>query len=139
LITALALFSFPAQAQLELITIERPLRANNSAEMVVDPTGAPVPGVMVEECDALFSPIPARGENGEPVSEVLPGDCDKEPKHGLASTMTDANGHFAFPKARRGKKHYLHLSCPGFDPMQFSVKLRFFARKEMRIKLHIAT
>jgi hypothetical protein len=135
---ALLACSLPAHAQLELITIERPLRASNLAGIVVDPTGAPVSGAVVEDCDALFSPILARGAAGEPAQAVLQGDCDRDPKHVLGSTETDANGHFVFPRANLGTTHYLHLSCRGFDPMQITVKLRFFARPRVRIKLHIA-
>ncbi len=69
-------FSSHAQAQLELITIERPLSSRSLAGVVVDPTGAPVSGVVVEECDALFTPVQPRGPAEEPVRGVLEGDCD---------------------------------------------------------------
>jgi len=135
---ALLACSLPALAQLELITFERPLRASSLAGIVVDPTGVPVSGVVVEDCDALFSPVLARGAAGEPAQVALQGDCDRDPKHVLGSTETDANGHFVFPRAKLGTTHYLHLSCRGFDPMQIAVKLRFFARPGVRIKLYIA-
>jgi hypothetical protein len=102
------LFQPPARAQLVLITIVRPFQAHHLAGDVVDSTGAPVAGVVVEECDALFTPLQPRGPKGEPVSGVLPRDCDREPKHVLASTTTDANGHFAFPPTK-WERHTIYM------------------------------
>ena len=66
-------------------------------------------------------------------------DCDRDPKHILASTTTDANGRFAFPQAKGVKVHYLHLSLNGFDPMQVVVKISRFTRSELNIKMQVAT
>ena len=113
LILALFAYALPARA-IELITIERPFRAQNLAGVVVDSTGATVSGVVVEACDAAYKRV-------------------------LATTRTDANGHFAFPKAKIGTTHYLHFQSNGFDPMQITVQLRRFAKGNLRIKLYIAT
>jgi len=107
-------FTLPALAQYELITIERPFRAQSLAGVVVDSTGAPVAGVAVEDRDASFKSV-------------------------LHSTTTDANGRFAFSQVRNGTTHYLHLESRGFDPMQIAVKLRRLARAEVRIQLHVAS
>jgi len=139
LILALIAFALPARAQYELIEIEKPFRAHNLAGVVVDSTGAPVDGVVVVECDAIFIPLHAWNSAGESVPDVLDTDCDREPKHILRSTTTDANGHFAFPKAKTGTTHYLYLRSKGFDPMKITVKSRFFAKGQLRIKLVIAT
>lgn len=125
-----SLFVPSAHAQLELIVIDRPFQARNLAGVVVDSTGAAVPGVLVEECDASFT---------RTISGVLVGDCDQDPKHVLASTTTDVNGHFAFPRAKMGTTHYLHVRCNGWDPMPFSVKMRRLARTTLRIRLRTAT
>jgi uncharacterized GH25 family protein len=104
----------PVRAQLERITIERPFRAQNLSGTVVDLTGAPVPGVVVEDRDAAF-------------------------KSTLFSTTTDSNGHFVFPPAKNGTLHYPHFESRGFDPMQITVKLHRLARAEVRIRLHVAS
>jgi hypothetical protein len=133
------LFAAPASAQLELVVIEKPFAARTLSGIVVDSTGAAVSGVVVEQCDVLFNPIKARNAEGEPTGEVLPGDCSQEPSHVVASAKTDEKGHFSFPSAKTGRTYYLHLSCPGFDPMQIAVKLRFYSRSGVRIKLRVAT
>ncbi len=46
----------------------------------------------------------------------------------MGTCFLDANGDFAFRSAKAGKTYYLHLSCPGFDPMQIAVKLHFYSR-----------
>jgi hypothetical protein len=111
---ALLLFALPVPAQYELITIEKPFRAHNLAGIVVDPTGAPVAGVVVEDRDAAFKRV-------------------------LFSITTDASGHFAFAGPKSGKVHYLHLQSNGFDPLQITVKLRRATRGELRIQLHVAS
>jgi uncharacterized GH25 family protein len=129
----------PSRAQYELIEFAYPFHAQKLAGTVVDSTGAPVSGVEVEECDAQFTPIQVKGPNGEPVSRVEHGSCDQDSKHVLASTTTDTNGYFAFPPVKSGTIHYLHFQSKGFDPMQITVKTRWFARRNLRIKLVIAT
>jgi hypothetical protein len=122
---------------LELIVIENPFTARSLSGTVVDSTGAPVPGAVVEECEMQFSPIDSKGANGKPTGEVLHGDCAEGPI--TATTETSANGHFSLPRMNQGKTYYLHVSSPGFDPMQITVKLRPLARVGVRIRLHIAT
>jgi hypothetical protein len=113
LVAALLMIALPARA-IELITIEHPFRSHHLAGVVVDTTGAPVSGVVVEDRDSTFT-------------------------HVLASTKTDANGYFAFPKAKKGTTHYPHLNNYGFDPMQITVQLGWFAKCNLRIRLYIAT
>jgi hypothetical protein len=134
-----AMFSVmpPANAQLELITIEKPFTAQSLSGTVVDPTGAPVPGAVVEECRAPFTPIEARDAQSKPNGEILHGDCTQGSI--VTTAITNARGHFSLPMAKEGKTHYLHVASPGFDPMQITVNLKFFARAGVRIRLHIAT
>src|SRR5260370_35883043 len=108
LLFVLALSSAPqSHAQVELIEVERPCHAHHLAGIVLDPTGEPVAGVRVDVCKP-----PA-------TSGVLRWDCD--PEQALESTTTDSKGHFEFPKANRGRRHYLNFSFPGFDPSQIRV------------------
>ena len=127
----------PARAGIE--RIDQLFRAHHLAGVVVDPNGEPVPDVVIEECDAIFIPLPTSRGTGERLPDTLRPDCFREPKHILRSTTTDANGHFAFPNAEVGTTHYLHLYSPGFDPMMITVKLRLFARAKSLIKLTVAT
>jgi hypothetical protein len=139
LILALIVFALPAWA-IELITIERPFRAHHLAGVVVDSTGAPVPGVVIEDCIQTFREVRAPGDAEPPVFEkrmIL--DCHSEPKHVLASATTDSNGRFKLTDAKMRTTHYLFVYYPGFDPMQITVRLRWFAKGNLRIQLQIAT
>jgi hypothetical protein len=140
LFLTLAVGAPAALAQYELIMIERPFQARHLAGVVVDSTGAPVAGVVIEDCVQTFRKVRAPGDTETPVfEERMILDCHFESKHVLASTRTDSEGRFKFPHATMGSTHYLYLSQSGFDPMQIAVKLRFFACAEMRVKLVIAT
>ena len=135
----LFLFVPSMRAQLELVTFDRPFQARNLAGVVVDSTGASVAGVVIEDCVQTFRQVRAPGDAEPPVFEkAMILDCHFEPKHVLASTATDSEGRFRFPQAKMGTIHYLHVSCNGWDPMQFQVKIRRFARANLLIKLHIA-
>ena len=139
LIAAIFLAMPPANAQLELITIEKPFTAHSLSGVVVDETGSPIPGAVVKECEAPFTPIEAKDAQDKPNGEILHGDCTQAPSHVVATTETNPHGHFSLPKAKTGKIFYLHVSSPGFDPMQITVRLKFFARAGVRVRLHIAT
>jgi hypothetical protein len=139
LVSLLLSCAWPAVAQYELVTYDRPFVARSLAGIVVDYSGAPVPGAVVEECDVPFTPVPLRGPTGEQTSGVAEGDCDQDPRHVLASRTTDEGGRFVFPRAKRGSTHYLHIVSRGFDPMQIKVKLRFVAHSELRIRLKVAS
>jgi len=132
-------FALPAWGGIDLITIERPYHARSLAGFVVDQSGAPISGVVVEECDASFSPRPVSDLAEKPTPVTMLWDCERDPKHVLASTKTDANGHFAFPGASKVRTHYLHLSLNGWDPMQVIVKVSRLAGSAPRIKMYIAT
>jgi hypothetical protein len=140
LVLALIAFALPARAGIDLITFAHPFHAQYLTGIVVDSTGAPVPGVVIEDCVQTFIQARASIESETPVFEkrmIL--DCHFEPKHVLASTTSDSNGRFKFPHAKMGTTHYLFVSYPGFDPMQITVKLRWFAMGNLRIQLQIAT
>jgi|ERR1039458_2888683 hypothetical protein len=141
LVVALIAFALPVRAQgYALISFAYPFHAHELAGVVVDSTGAPVPGVEIDDCVQTFRQVRAPGDAEQPIFEqsmIL--DCHFEPKHFLASTTTDSKGRFRFPHTKMGIAHYLYLSHYGFDPMQITVKLRWFARRNLRIKLVIAT
>jgi hypothetical protein len=139
LILALLTFALPARAQGNTL-ISYPIHAQNLAGVVMDFMGVPVPGVVIEDCVQTFRQVRAPGDAEPPVfEEAMILDCHSEPKHVLASTTSDSKGYFKLPHAKMGSTHYLFVYCPGFDPMQLTVKLRWFAKKNLRIRLDIAT
>jgi hypothetical protein len=113
IVVSLGLVSAAYAQGYALVVIEHPFRAQDLAGAVVDPTGAPVEGVVVEDCDASFM-------------------------HVLASTQTDEKGRFRFPKAKSGSTHFLRLEVHGFDPMHVTVLIRRLARTKLCIRLTIA-
>jgi hypothetical protein len=129
----------PLANALEEITVEKPFVARNLSGVVVDPSGSPISGVVVEQCDASFVQSEVYNGQGQSAGKVLVPDCNREPGHAITITTNDANGRFGFPNVKSGRVYYLHLSGPGFDPMQVTVKLRFFARAGVRIQLRVAT
>jgi hypothetical protein len=140
LILAFIVFALPARAQMALIEFAHPFSARNLAGVVVDSTGATVSGVVIEDCVQTFIQARASVEAETPIFEkrmIL--DCHSKPEHILASTTTDSNGRFKLTHAKMGSTHYLFVYCPGFDPMQITVKLRWFAKRNLRIRLVIAT
>jgi hypothetical protein len=102
------------RAQVVLITFDHPFQAQKLAGVVLDPTGASVMGVLIEDCDPTFKRV-------------------------RASTRTDENGRFAFRKGKAGTIHFLRVSKDGFDPMRMTVQLKPTASAELEIKLYIAT
>jgi hypothetical protein len=103
-----------SKAQLVLITFDHPFEAQKLAGVAVDPSGASVMGVLIEDCDPTFKKV-------------------------RRSAWTDENGHFALRRGRTGTTHYLRVSRDGFDPMQMIVQLKPSASAELTIQLHIAT
>jgi hypothetical protein len=130
-------FALTVRAQ-DLVIIERPFRAHILAGVVVDTAGSPVSGVLVQECDASFSPRPLLDPAEKLTPMTMLWDCRRDPKHVIASTKTDANGRFLFPQTKKTKTHYLQLSLDGFDPMEIVVKLSPFSRSEPHIQMHVA-
>jgi hypothetical protein len=139
LVLAVSICALPAWA-IELITYANPFHARELSGIVVDQMGVPVAGVVIEDCIQTFGrQWTSVHEKKSAVDEPMLLDCHTEPKHILASTTTDAEGRFKFPPMKKGNAHYLSLSCRGFDPMQITVRLRWFARRQLRIRLSIAT
>jgi hypothetical protein len=139
LIVPILAFALPARAGVELITFAYPFHAHELAGVVVDQIGAPVPGVVVEECAAKLISLPTWNSAGKQLPDQLDTDCDRESKHILGTTITDANGRFAFPHQKAGTTHYLYLHYKGMNPMKVIVKIRWYARRTLRIRMQVAT
>ena len=140
LVVVFIAYAIPARAQYALVEFVHPFRAHHLAGFVVDSRGAPVPGVLIEDCIQTFGQVRLPGNAEPPVfKKKMSLDCHSEPKHVLASATTDAKGHFMFPHTNMGTTHYLYLTAYGFDPEQITVKLRRFAKRNLRIRLIVAT
>jgi hypothetical protein len=110
------LFLVPTQvhSQYTTIEIEKVQLTRSLAAVVLDPTGSPIPGVLVEE----FSP---------------------DWKESLRSTKTDAKGGFSFAPVTGRDIYHLQLRMNGFDPLRVRVKIDSKQGKNLRLKLKIAT
>ena len=101
-------------AQYQTIEIENVQLARSLAAVVLDPTGSPIPGVLVEESSPNW-------------------------KESLRSTRTDATGGFSFAPVKGRNVYYLQLRMDGFDPLRVRVKIDPKRGKNLRLKLEVAT
>jgi hypothetical protein len=97
-----------------MIDIEKVQLARSLAAVVLDPTGSPIPGVLVEEFSSGW-------------------------KESLRSTKTDAKGGFSFAPVKRRDVYYLQLRMNGFDPLRVLVKIDPKQGKYLRLKLWVAS
>lgn len=110
-IAILLLMARDVHAVYETVTIEKPFHARSVSGVVVDPSGAPVSGVTVDDCDPSFERV-------------------------VRSTTTAENGSFDLPKDKKSV-HYLSFRARGFNPLRITVVLRTFAHANFRVKLPI--
>ena len=101
-------------AQYQIIEIEKVQLARSLAAEVLDPTGSPISGALVEE----FS---------------------SEWKESLRTTKTDATGRFSFAPVKGRDIYYLQIRMDGFDPLRFRVKVDPKQGKNLRLTLEVAT
>jgi hypothetical protein len=139
LVVAFLACAIPAWAGYELIEFVHPFRAHHLVGFVVDVRGTPVPGVLIEDCVQTFKEVRASDAEPPVFEERMLLDCHFEPKHVLASATTDAKGRFIFPHTKMGTTHYLYVTAHGFDPEQITVKLRRFAKRNLLIRINVAT
>jgi hypothetical protein len=60
-------------------------------------------------------------------------------KNVLASTKTDAKGHFSLEPPKRGGLFYIRVSAPGMDIYELRVRIKKQAAQELTIRLSVAT
>jgi len=65
--------------------------------------------------------------------------CGSAAERIVAWAISDSSGHFVLPKLSSNGPHKILVSSYGFDPMRMTVVLRLFARKDLRITMHVAT
>jgi hypothetical protein len=108
------LFSLSAGAQLEIVEIEQPQLVKSLKGVVNDPTGAAIPGVVVEERSADWKEV-------------------------LRSTETDDKGRFQFRKTENKAVYYIEFSRSGFDFLRVTIHLERNGKPSLVVKLPIAT
>ena len=105
--------SAAARAQTQSIEYSRVFSVRHLARVAVDPSGATVAEVKVKICKDNWT------------------DC-------LASAITSKDGKFSFSSVPHESVHYVKVSARGFDVLRLRVRQRFFARKGLVLKMHIA-
>jgi hypothetical protein len=101
-------------AQYQIIEIEKVQLATSLSAVVIDNTGSPMLGVVIEEFSSDW-------------------------KQSLRSTKTDATGGFTLAPVKGRDVYYLQLKMNGFDPLRVRVKIDPKQGKNLRLKLEIAT
>ena len=94
----LALLSVSANAVRELVEIEELQPAERLEDVVLDPSGAPIPDMTVTDRTDGWAAV-------------------------LRSTTTDSKGHFRFSQQRGKSVYNLRFEHPLFNPLQLRLKL----------------
>lgn len=107
------LLTAPASAVREFVILETPMPAQRLEGVVLDPSGAPIPGVTVSDCSAKWA-APMR------------------------TTPTDIKGRFRL-SARLGKRvYYLRFDHPLFNPLGLRLSLeKAAAERRIIVRLPI--
>ena|SRR5579862_2056712 len=101
-------------AQYQTVEIEKVQLARSLGAVVLDPTGSPISGALVEEFGSDW-------------------------KESLRTTKTDATGRFSLAPVKGRDVYYLQLRMNGFDPLRVRVKIDPKQGKNLRLKLEVAT
>ena len=114
---AIACLSFSSvilAAQMEVVEIEKPQLAKSVAGFVVDPSGAGLSGVRVEERSGDWKTV-------------------------LRSTKTDDKGRFHFSNSGNKSVYYLQFSRFGFNWLRLKLQLDKTVKRPIIIKMPIGT
>jgi hypothetical protein len=101
-----------ANAVREIVQIEKPFHSKTLSGIVLDPSGAPVAGVEINDCDDEFKQV-------------------------MGTVTSDAKGSFSFRNTHRGTTHYLSFTARGFNPLRITVILEPSAARGFRVALPI--
>ena|SRR5215469_18213175 len=110
----ISLLSLGAAAQLQLVEIDKPQLSQSVAGTVIDPSGAAIPEVPVEEFSANW-------------------------KKFIRATHTDRNGKFYFTPQQGRTLYHLQFRNPGFNTVRLKIKLDSKAKPRITVKMSIAT
>jgi hypothetical protein len=92
------------------VYLSEPVRARSLSGIVADATGAPVANANIQ---LLTCPI-AKGY-GFPAPKIV------------AETSADSTGRFKFDQKGHPEPYCMRVSSPGFNPVEFQIKLSPFA------------
>jgi Carboxypeptidase regulatory-like domain len=87
---------------------------------------------------ALAGQVLVKGTD-EPADGVTVELRSSDWKNVLASTKTDAKGHFSLEAPKRGKLFYIRVSAPGMDIYELRVRINKHSAQELTIHLSVAT
>jgi hypothetical protein len=74
-----------------------------------------------------------------PIQGVTVAVCSPDWTKTLASTTTNATGHFSFPALQSPGLYHLRLSLSGFDPLEVRVKVSPETKHNLHLSLTVAT
>jgi len=103
-----------AVAQMQIVELADPQVARSIAGVVVDPTSATIPRVLVEEYSSDWKSV-------------------------LRSTYADEKGKFRLSSKRKQKLYYLQFGCPGFNWVRLTIRLDSHGVGQLTVKLPIGT
>src|ERR1700740_837838 len=83
---------------------------------------------------ALAGQVLVKGTD-EPADGVTVELRSSDWKNVLASTKTDAKGHFSLEPPKRGELFYIRVSAPGMDIYELRVRIKKQAAQELTIRL----
>jgi hypothetical protein len=110
---ALLCFAVQTDAQNQIVELADVKLAKSLSAIVQDPTGYPIPKVLVQE-------------------------FTEDWKTELRTSTTDARGHFSFSTTGR-KIYYVQLSMPGFNPLRVRIQVDRKRGANLELKLIVAT
>ena len=87
---------------------------------------------------ALAGQVLVKGTD-EPADGVTVELRSSDWKDVLASTKTDAKGHFSLETPKTGKLFYIRVSAPGMDIYELRVRINKHSAQELAIRLSVAT
>lgn len=110
------LLCFPVviEAQYQVIELADVQLAKSVGATIKDPTGAPVPNATVQEFSADWKTV-------------------------LRSSSTDTHGKFSFTPGPKKATYFIQISAPGFDPLQFRLRVDAKRGANLTLKLTVAT
>ena len=87
---------------------------------------------------ALAGQVLVKGTD-EPANRVTVELRSSDWRNVLASTKTDAKGHFSLEPPNTGKLFYIRVSAPGMDIYELRVRINKHSAQELTIHLSVAT
>jgi hypothetical protein len=91
------------------------------------------------KAQTLAGIVTVKANHRQPINDAHVEECDADWKHVIASTMTDAEGHFRLTPVETAPIFYLRVYAPGFNISQYPVTLSRFAHVELHLEMSVGT